>query len=393
MPRYGVAQRRARLAVRHHLAPSAAATDPLRAAESLVALHSTDPASVFLGLRARVPGVTVAEIEQALYTERTLLRMLGMRRTVFVVPTPLAAVVQAACTRAIAAAQRRTYLSFLAKAGYDDPAWLAEVEEATFRALAERGEATGAQLSVAEPRLRTQLMLAEGKPYESRQNITTWVLFLLAADGRIVRGRPLGSWTSTQWRWSTVQHWLPGGLPEVSAEQARAELARRWLAAFGPATVDDLRWWTGWTVTDTRRALEVVRPVEVDLDGQPGIVLADDLEPVDEPEPWVALLPPLDPTPMGWTRRDWFLGEHGRQLFDRSGNIGPSVWADGQIVGGWAQLADGQVVYRLLADVGAEARAALDVQAQRLSDWTGPVRATPRFRTPLEQALGGSRKG
>ena len=52
------------------------------------------------------------------------------------------------------------------------------------------------QLSAAVPRLRTPVVLAEGKPYQGAPNVTTWVLFLLAADGRIVRGRPQGSWTS-----------------------------------------------------------------------------------------------------------------------------------------------------------------------------------------------------
>ena len=71
-------------------------------------------------------------------------------------------------------------------------------------------------------------------------------------------------------------------------------------------------------------------------------MLAADTDPVPEPEPWIALLPALDPTPMGWSGRDWYLpAEHRAALFDRTGNIGPSVWCDGRIVGGWAQRPDG----------------------------------------------------
>jgi hypothetical protein len=90
---------------------------------------------------------------------------------------------------------------------------------------------------------------------------------------------------------------------------------------------------------------------------------------------------------MGWRERGWFLGDHGPALFDRSGNIGPSVWADGRIVGGWAQRRDGEIAVRLLEDVGAEARAAVDAAAGRLAAWVGEVRFTPRFRTPLEREL------
>ena len=387
MRRIGVEERRARLAVRHRLAPAAHAATPVEVAGSVVALHATDPASVFLAVHARTPPVEPAAIEWALYEERSLLRMLGMRRTMFVVPVDLAPVVQAAVTKSIAVAQRRRYVKLLQDAGIGDAAWLAEVEEATLRALAARREATGAQLSADEPRLRTAIDVAADKPYGAKQNITTWVLFMLAAEGRIVRGRPLGSWTSSQYKWSPAGTWLPDGMPELPAEEARVELARRWLTSFGPGTAADLRWWTGWAAVHVKRALAALKPVEVDLDGTPGLVLPDDLAPTPPPEPWVALLPALDPTAMGWAGRDWYLGPHAATLFDRSGNIGPTVWSDGRIVGGWAQRADGQVVYRLLEDVGTEKAAAVEEAAGRLAKWIGTVRVTPRFRTPLEREL------
>jgi hypothetical protein len=392
MRHVGIEERRARLALRHRLTGmTPAGGGAAEAARAVVALHATDPASVFLSVYARTAPVDASAIEDALYEERSLLRMLGMRRTVFVVPTELAPVIQASCTNAIAALQRRTYTRFLTEAGVGDGAWLAEVEEATALALARRGEATGAELSTDEPRLRTQIVMAEGKAYSAKQNVTTWVLFMLAADGRIVRGRPRGTWTSSQYRWSPARSWLPGGLgDDLPAEDARAELVRRWLAAFGPGTVADLRWWTGWTAAHVKQALSVIKPVEVDLGGTTGLLLAGDDAPVaadDAPGPWVALLPALDPTPMGWSERSWYLGPHAGRLFDRSGNVGPTVWCDGRIVGGWAQRADGEVVHTLLEDIGTEAAAEVAAAAARLTTWIGPVRVTPRFRTPLEREL------
>jgi hypothetical protein len=90
---------------------------------------------------------------------------------------------------------------------------------------------------------------------------------------------------------------------------------------------------------------------------------------------------------MGWRDRGWFLGEHAAALFDRSGNIGPTVWWDGRIVGGWAQRPDGEIVVRLLEDVGSAAAAAIAAEAENLQAWLGPARVTPRFRTPLEREL------
>jgi hypothetical protein len=318
--------------------------------------------------------------------------MLGMRRTIFVVPAELVPVVRAACTRAVAVTERRKTVQFLREGGVtEDPEpWLAAVEKETLEALRRRGSALSTELSGDVPALAERMVLARGKTYEGSQSVASRVLPLLAADGLIVSGRPRGSWTSGgQYWWSPVEDWLPGGIPELPVDQARARLAREWLRTFGPAPAADLRWWAGWTVTQTRAALAAVGAVEVDLDGVPGVVLPDDLEPTPAPEPAAALLPGLDPTTMGWQNRGWFLGEHAKDLFDTNGNAGPTIWWDGRVVGGWAQRRTGEVVVHFLEDAGAEAVAAAEAEAAMLGQWLGPVRITPRFRTPLERRLTG----
>ncbi len=391
-PKISTDQRRARLAVRHHLAaPAASVTD---AVAGVVALHATDPATVHLSASARLAGPAVPDVERALYDERALLRLLGMRRTVFVTDLETAALVQAGCSADILVKQRKLLEQHLGQQGHPEnvpepAAWLKDVEASVEAALRARGSATAQQLSEDEPRLRQQLLMAAGKPYEAIGNVTSRVLFLLAAGGRIARGRPRGGWTSTQYVWHPLDEWVPGGLRAWEPEEARVELARRWLRAYGPAPVTDLRWWTGWTAGQTKKALAALSPVEVDLDGAPGVVLADDLDPVPSPPPWVAFLPALDPTPMGWQDRDWFLGPHRAALFDRSGNVGPTVWASGRVVGGWAQRPSGEIAYRLLEKVPAEAEAAIEAEAEKCAAWFGEVRAVPRFRTPLERELAG----
>ncbi|GAB3968648.1 winged helix DNA-binding domain-containing protein [Actinoallomurus acanthiterrae] len=371
-------ERRARLGARHHLAdPADTVVDVTRA---LVALHGTDPASVYLAAAARMRDPDVGPVEKALYDDRLLLRMLAMRRTVFTVQAEFAPVVQAACSNDVARRERRKTVQFIEQVGLGDDAWLREVEEATVAALRARGEAFTADLSADVPRLKERILLGEGKAYEARPTIANRVLLGLAAEGRVIRGRPRGSWTSSQFSWSPIEAWLPDGLPDIPADEARAELIRRWLAAYGPGTATDLKWWTGLTLTQVRKALARIDVEKVELGGEDGYVLADDVDPVDDPGPWVALLPALDPTVMGWAGRDWYLGEHGPLLFDRNGNAGPTVWCDGRIVGGWAQRADGEVVHRLLEDTGTEAASAVAAEAARLTAWLGPVRIAPRAR-------------
>jgi hypothetical protein len=386
-----VAERRARLAVRHHLAPGERAGTVAVAAADVIGLHGTDPASVYLAAWARTGCASQAVVEDALYTERSVVRMLGMRRTVFVVPAALAPVIQAACTDQIAERLRRQLTQVVQQAGIapDAASWLKEVGEATVGVLAARGSATGAELGAAESRLRTQIVSAADNPYGGAVNLTSRLLTLLSAEGLIVRGRPRGGWTSTQFSWSVAQDRVA-----MTAAAARTELARRWLSAFGPAKPGDLQWWTGWTAGQTRQALGQLETAEVDLGAQyggTGLMLTADEQTVNPAAgpaaPWAALLPALDPTAMGWRERAWYVGEHTAALFDRSGNIGPTVWWDGRIVGGWAQRADGEVAIRLLEDVGTQASAAITAEAQRLQEWIGPARITPRFRTPLEREL------
>jgi hypothetical protein len=382
-----LAERRARLARRHLLAAPARAQTAAEVAAAMIALHGTDPASVYLAAWARSAdghrAIGHAAVERALYQDGELLRMLGMRRTMFVVPAGLAPVIQAACTDQVAERMRKGLVRGLATAGVADAGrWLDEVGDAAVKALTARGAATGAELARDEPRLRTQLVYAEGKSYGGATSITSRVLMLLSAERRITRGRPRGGWTSSQYEWLPADPW-----PASSAADARAELARRWLLAFGPAPVSDLQWWAGWTAGQTRAALGQLAIAEVDLDGGTGAVLASDQDPAPVTQPWAALLPALDPTPMGWRERGWFLGDHGTALFDRSGNIGPTVWWDGRIVGGWAQRPDGEIVLRLLEDTGSAAATAIGAEAESLQAWLGPTRVTPRFRTPLEREL------
>ncbi|MEV0204968.1 winged helix DNA-binding domain-containing protein [Streptomyces sp. NPDC050788] len=386
----GVAERRGRLGVRQRLALDARAGRPEEVAGSLVALHGTDPATVHLAVGARLtdPGVTVAETERALYGDRSLVRMHGMRHTVFVFPTDLTAVVHASTGLAVAARERAALLKDMAKAGAPDAAWLKEVEESALAALARRGQATAAELAEDEPRLREQFVYAAGKSYEGVHTVSTRLLRVLGVEGKVVRGRPLGSWTSSQFRWAVAPPH-----PELDVAEAQAVLLGRWLAVCGPATENDLKWWTGWKVTDVRRVLASIGAQAVELDEGTGYVVEGDVGPADAPvEPWAALLPGLDPTAMGWRDRDWYLAPELRPpLFDGSGNVGPTVWWDGRVVGGWAQRPDGEIAWRVLVPggVGREAEAAIAEEARRLQGWVGATRVTPRFRTPLERELAG----
>jgi hypothetical protein len=383
-------ERRARLGVRHLLSPTVRVDSAVEVARSLVCLHATDPATVYLSAWARLREPSLAALDTALYEDRTLLRMLAMRRTVFVTPVEDAPILQAATTDAIAVRERKRNVELATLLDVPDAeAWHRDAETDTLAALERLGEATAQEVATVVPALRAKVRVNVGKKYEGDVGMSSRILFVLAAEGRIVRTRPRGSWVSSQHRWSTTERWLGSPLPTVRIEEAQAGLVRRWLGRFGPGSEADLRWWTGLAAREIRRSLQAVGAVEVALDDGVGYVLRDDLGATPPPDPWVALLPALDATTMGWQARDWYLGPHKAPLFDSTGNAGPTIWSDGRIVGGWAVRATGEVVTRLLEDVGADAGRAVAAEAARLTDWLQSVRVVPRFPTPLQKELVG----
>jgi hypothetical protein len=386
--RIGTAERRARLGARHHLARPAGSSD--EAAAGMVGLHSSDPVSPFLSARARVDGFIPGDLEAALYERRSLVRMLGMRRTLFVVPRDLAAVMHEACTKALVPRERARLVRRLEEQGVVKAGrgarWVDRVTAKTLDAIDARGEAGARELTADVPELAGKLSFGEGTRWVGTVGLSTRVLFLLATEGRIVRARPVGGWTSSRYRWARTEAWLGAPLPGLDHAEACAELLRRWLRTFGPGTVTDIRWWTGWSARTARATLEDLEAVEVDLDVGTGYVLPDDLEAESAAEPWIALLPGLDPTAMGWKERTWYVGEHEAGLFD-TGNAGPTIVANGRVIGSWAQRADGEIAVGYVGRVDRRTRDAVEAERERLRAWVGDVRFGARFPTPLERRL------
>ena len=220
--------------------------------------------------------------------------------------------------------------------------------------------------------------------------MTTRVLTQLGADGRIVRGRPRGTWSSTQHTWTPMATWLGAELPVVAPDEAQVELVRRWLRSFGPATVADLRWWTGWSAGEVKRALAAIEPVEVELDGgETGLVLADDTAPVRAPEAvgGAAARPRPDGDGLDGT------GVVRRAARRRAVRPLRQHRADGVVVRAHRRRL-GPAARRRGGGAAARGRR----RRRRRRRWTrrrpgsrrflGGTRMPPRFRTPLERELG-----
>ena len=239
------------------------------------------------------------------------------------------------------------------------------------------------------PELRRDIVFGAGTRHEATGSAHARAVLVAAFDGAVIRRRPAGEgWIGSQYAWGDSERWCPADWSRHTEHEGAAATVQAWLERFGPGTLDDLVWWTGTTKTLVRHALADLDVAEVELSTGPGWALAADLDTTPRPDPWAAMLPGLDPTAMGWQRRDWYLDEPTRRrVTDRFGNIGPTVWVDGRIVGGWAQRPDGSITTELTHDVGASARSLIDVEASRVSAFVGDTRFRVRFPSPNQRDL------
>lgn len=384
------AERRARLGIRHALAAGHHAGGVEDAARAVVLLHGTEPASVHVSAWARTDVLDRAEVDAAFFDRRTLVRQLCLRGTLFGLPRDLLAPVVGSVGRRVAERTRRDLENGAARAGSGNgAAWVAAARAAVLETVSAAGQdgLNAAEIRERTPAASGSYRQGEGTRWASTVSLAPRVIGLLGVEGLLMRCGNDGDWRANRWRWTSAARWLGAPVAAVDASDGYRELVRRWLTAYGPGTVTDAAWWLGATKQAVRTAFAELGAVAVSLDGvaEPGWLLPDDVAPVAAPEPWVALLPLLDPTIMGWRERGFLQGPHGPQLYDSVGNAGTTAWVGGRVVGVWVQDAAGAVEVRLLEPVPAGPRRALTYAAARMTAWLDGQRVFSVYPSPAMQ--------
>jgi hypothetical protein len=143
-----------------------------------------------------------------------------------------------------------------------------------------------------------------------------------------------------------LEAWFPDvDLESLTVEEAQVKLVQHYLSHLGPATEEDLVWWTGVGKLEIRQALAAIEKqlLEMKIEGLgDGYLLLDkDLSTLERSypsEPSIKLLPGLDPYIMGYKDRHRFLDPmRYHQVFDPAGNALPTIWFDGEVIGVWLE--------------------------------------------------------
>lgn len=264
-------------------------------------LYARSP-TCHLSALARVPAYTPEVLERALEVERSLARVRAMRRSVYILGGELLEV-------ALAATRRELLRPYQAPSRQID---------GDYEALARRVEAAvaGGPRSAAEIRPEVDPDRALGRGYSI-------LIGRMASECRIVRATTRGGWRSDHFAYARWKDWLPQVDPyRFGEEEARRRLAEAYVAAYGPVTVDDVAWWTGWSKRDTRAA---VAGLDLEREGEAMRRLEG-----------VRLLPVWDALMVAYRHRERLLdADDARFVYDASGNATSVVLDGGRVVGVW----------------------------------------------------------
>ncbi|BBG03147.1 winged helix DNA-binding protein [Pseudonocardia autotrophica] len=317
-----------------------------RALERLCGLQTQHAPSGYLGLHARLTGFDRAELTAMLHDGRVV-QAWAMRSTIHM----LARRDHPAFTAAVRAEQRADWLRLRRELTADD---MAAAATAVAELLAD-GPLRQAEITAG--------LTARALPAGAFPGVQHWI--------DLVRVPPAGTWDSPR---AHVYGLAPAGrtLAEPDPAAARAELAGRYLRAFGPASAPDVARFAGWPVGVARAALAGSAPRR--FTGEDGAELFDvaraPLPDRGTPLP-VRFLGPFDAVLLlGHAARARILPrEHRHHVFATTRpRSAPTFLLDGRVAGTWTHR-DGRIETVPFAELRAADARAVAEEAERLAAW------------------------
>jgi Winged helix DNA-binding domain len=305
---------------------------------------------------------TVDDVKTALWKDRSLVKTWLMRGTLHLVPAEDLQLYAAAMS-----ARRIRNIN----------AWLrfVQMSEPEFANLI---NSLGDALS-GEPLTRAELIATVGRGRSAHvQDVLKsglgGLLKPVARSGRLCFGPSRGQSVT----FVRPSEWL-GGWREFDPDEALAEVARRYLRAYGPATKNDFaRWWGSWAGVGpaawSRLADELV---PVSIEGRRAEVLAGDLQQLSEATigSAIQLLPSFDPYLLGHASRDHLFDViHRAKVSRTAGWISAVVLIEGRVAATWTHTVAKQslrITVKPLERLPSRARPAIRGRAEELAATLG----------------------
>jgi hypothetical protein len=290
-------------------------------AKAVCGIQAQDAPAATLAIRPRSTGLTAAHVKRAIEEERSIVRTWAMRGTLHLVATEDLGWMLSLFGPVFSKATRRRRLEL----GLDDQ-MSDKAVQLIDQILADSGPLTRAELAkqLEIHRIPTAgQAIAHAIGYAALQGVLCF--------GPDRNGKPT---------YVRLDDWIkrPSAPPQ---DEALAELARRYLNAYGPATTADLASWSGLPMSQVKAAWNSIAGelLEVELDGNPAWILQSHAAWLEERPPQipiVRLLPAYDIYLLGYQSRDLILDpKYARRVHPGGGLIRPSLLVDGRIFGTW----------------------------------------------------------
>lgn len=308
---------------KQHLTPDSAGNDIVHIIRDVGGLHATSNTTPYLSLYARCSKFKKEDLDRELYERRSLGRIRCVRKTIYIHTKDMIPIVWKATTSKVAKASKR-YMEFR---GVTDEIYM-DVSKEILTML------SGHEMTASEIKevINTEVDISS-------------ILYYLCDQGLLLRGKPVKGWKDRNYKYCLFSEYFPDvDLEKPSESEAITSLVGQYYTSFGPATENDVIWWTGLGKTEVRYALKNLQDKLLEipmLGGERSLIMLQsdeasirDMEPPDKLI--VNLLPTLDPYLMGYKERGRYLAEEDSDLvFDRSGNATSVILVDGKVVGVW----------------------------------------------------------
>ena len=308
---------------KHHLTEVDKIDDIIQITEDLCGLHSTEPKTSHLSLFVRTQNFKKSDLEKELYTSKTMGRIRGMRRTLFIQTKNMIPIIHAATFKL----SEKTFQKYMEYHGISLKDYQ-EISNFILKIL------KGRELSASEIR----------KELNSKSNIPA-IIQLMCNYGLLIRGRPIKDWNDRRNKYVLFKEQFPDvDLAKINEKNAIKSLVERYIISYGPVSENDISWWTGLTKTKIRGALnEIQEKLEkVKISNLKGefIIFKSDINQLkdfnDFKEKTLNFLPELDPYSMGYKERERYIDSSNyNSVFDRSGNATATILINGKVIGVW----------------------------------------------------------
>jgi winged helix DNA-binding protein len=284
----------------------------------LGAIQAQDYQQALWAIGLRLRSATVADVERAI-AEGKIVRTWPMRGTLhFVPPEDARWMLELSASRVLARDGRR-----LGQLGLDEGV-MQRCKEIFYEALRGNGR-------LSRPEMM-QLLEEAGVGTQSQRGYH--ILWYLSQAGLICPG-PM---QDKQQTFVLLEEWVPHSR-ELSREDSLAELAGRYFASHGPATVHDFAWWAGLTVTEARSGLEATMQglISEKVDGKEYWMTGDAPGHAAHDGSSIHLLPAFDEYLLGYRDRTAVLAQEDASKIvpGRNGVFKPTIVVGGRVVGTW----------------------------------------------------------